>query len=141
MPYTVTWEPPHGVLLTLTGNVSSEDFIAAVGVVHRDRRYDDLRYIIDDLSDVVTFDVDELAVENVFAGSVGAGLSNPNRMIYIVVTHQQVKDSLAKVRADYGEMLPITLFATLEDARTAWTKASENYSPTFPAARVPRNHF
>lgn len=119
MAYSVTWEPPGGVWLRLYGEVTAPEFIKAVSEVHSHHDYDGLRYVIDDLSDLADFDVDLSTVLEVLAASIGAGMVNPNRKIYVVSEHQKIVDYLKMVAHDYGNALPIALYSTLEQARSA----------------------
>ena len=138
MPYEVIWEPPSGVVLRLTGVVTGHDFVTGVGVVHDDPRYDDLRYVIDDLSALEKFAVDSTTIEIVFANSVGAGMSNPNRRIYVVATDPEVLAQLNGIIDLYGDILPLSIHAAVEDARAALDKDLKDFQPAFPRGRLPR---
>lgn len=119
MPYTVQWETPKGVVLVLTGVVQSAEFKRAVHEVHSSPHYDRLRYVIDDLSGIAAFNVDAETIDDVFASSVGAGMVNPNRRIYVVATDPTVLKHLARMTQHYAGGLPISLYSALADARKA----------------------
>lgn len=119
MPYAIHWEPPSGVVLEAFGNFNSAELQEAVHAVHASAHYDDLRYVIDDLSGVENFDADIETIEYVFAASVGAGMGNPNRRIYVVATNAVVRHHLARLIAAYDDALPITIHETIVEARDA----------------------
>lgn len=130
MPYTVHWETPHGVVLALTGVVQSAEFKKAVHEVHSSPHYDQLRYVIDDLSAIEAFDVDAETIDDVFASSVGAGMVNPNRRIYLITNDQVVLANLARMTQRYAGGLPIELHASMADARKAIEVDLKNRSQT-----------
>ena len=119
MPYSVTWEAPAGVWLRLYGAVTAAEFVKAVHEVHSHHHYDGLRYVIDDLSGMEDFEVDMTTVLEVLAASIGAGMVNPNRRIYVVSDHEKIIGYLKMVAEEYGEALPIARYSTLEQARGA----------------------
>jgi len=125
MPYSITWEPPFGVHLHLHGVLTAPEFVSAVREVHSSPAYDTLRYVIDDLSELDTFDVPRAIVLEVFAASIGAGMVNPNRKIYVVTTNELVLFYLRMVGETYAGALPIHPYPALEEARKAIAIASE----------------
>ena len=138
MPYKVAWEPPAGVVLKLSGVVSSHDFVAGVREVHGDMRYVDLRYVIDDLSEIERFEVDATTIENVFTASVGAGMANESRKIYVVTTDPQVLSQLRQMTGIYDDILPISVYSTIEAAQAARDNDLRDFQPRFPQGRHPR---
>lgn len=110
----------------LHGVVTAKEFVAAVNEVHSHAAYDALRYVIDDLSQISAFDVSKEVIFDVFAASVGAGMVNPNRRIYVVVTHEGVLSHLNLVQEMYAGALPIQHYPTLDDARKAIAEAARD---------------
>lgn len=119
MPYEIQWEAPLGVVLAFSGEIQGGQLIRAVEEVHSSVTYDQLRYVIDDLSEVTVFDVNSEVIEDIFASSVGAGLSNPHRRIYVVATIPCVVEHLDRMMKLYEGGLPIELHDSMASARNA----------------------
>jgi hypothetical protein len=119
MPYKENWESNTGVVVKYTGVVTNSEVIKVVKDAHADHRYDRLRYVIHDLLEVDAFDVDLHAIQEVFAASVGAGMTNPNRKIYVVSNNATVLDYLGQYLKDYSGALPIKAYTNMVDAYRA----------------------
>lgn len=119
MPYAIRWEPPSGVVLKLSGTINNLELRDAIHGIHASPNFDGLRYVIHDLSRLESFEVDEAVIEAVFASSIGAGIVNPNRHIYVATTNEVVLGHLSRLAETYEDALPISIHATLAEATMA----------------------
>jgi hypothetical protein len=116
--YKIVWEPPSGVLKQHYGAVTGEEILQAVVEVEGNARFDELRYVINDLSRCTEFSVDREYVDLVAAIDRAASLTNRNIRIAIVAADPAIVDMAAHFAESPVNVYPTRLFATLEDART-----------------------
>ena len=87
MAYELVWEP-DGVIKQFSGVVSAREFIQAVENVQGDYRFDDARYVINDLLAVTKHDLSAEVLTEVAVLQYGAYASNPNCRIVFVTTEE-----------------------------------------------------
>jgi len=131
MPYEAKWESQTRLVVKYTGTVTNSEVIKVVTQAHADPRYERLRYVIHDLSEIEAFDVDVHAIQEVFAASVGAGMTNPNRKIYVVSNNATVLKYLSQYLKEYSGALPIKGFASMTEAYRAKDADLAESNPTF----------
>lgn len=84
MPCQYEWER-HCVVKRFSGYVSAEDFLSSVETVAADPRFDDLRLIINDFSQIQGHSIDADAYLMVAARRIGAVQTNPNFHVAFIV--------------------------------------------------------
>jgi len=95
MNYQLTWEP-EGIYKKVSGFVSAKELLHSVTDVQSDRRFDDMRYVITDLTDMTGHDFSEELFADLAAIHCGAQASNPNcRMVFVTPD-----ETLAKIIGD-----------------------------------------
>ena len=89
MAYELVWEP-DGVIKQFSGTVSAREFVEAVENVQGDFRFDDVRYVINDLSSVTKHEITEDVLTEVAVLQYGAFASNPNCRVVFVTTDEEL---------------------------------------------------
>lgn len=89
MAYELVWEP-DGVIKQFSGTVSAREFVEAVENIQGDFRFDDARYVINDLSSVTSHEITEDVLTEVAVLQYGAFASNPNCRVVFVTTDEQL---------------------------------------------------
>ena len=83
MPCEIIWEH-KGVLKHLSGHVSADEFVHSVETIQADPRFDDIRYVINDFSQVTSHELDADLLQELAAIQYGAQASNPQvRVVYV----------------------------------------------------------
>ena len=98
MAYELVWEP-DGVIKQFSGTVSAREFVEAVENIQGDFRFDDARYVINDLSLVTKHEITEDVLTEVAVLQYGAFASNPNCRVVFVTTDEQLAERVRKVPA------------------------------------------
>lgn len=103
------------------GRVSAEDFLQAADRIQGDPRFDDLRGIINDLSDCTELDASGLArVKEIAARDFAASLTNVNLRIATVASlerHPLIRDATRAYIESNLSPLPVRVFESMEAAR------------------------
>lgn len=117
MSYELIWEP-QGVVKRFWGHVSDSDILNAVNSVCGDSRFDDLRFVINDLTGVESQSVSGAAIEHYAAERIGALQCNPRIASPFVASSPS---ALAIVKAVTSPALgtehPWRIFSKVGDAR------------------------
>jgi len=118
MPYQNHWEP-HGVVKRMWGFVSAAEFVRSTEEIAADPRFDDLRFVIVDVSEMQGHDIDELALEKVAVIRIGSSLTNRSFRVVVVGSDRQLQDLI-----DASQLPPhqTLAFASMTDARDWLTK-------------------
>lgn len=85
MPYSTAWEP-QGVCTHFSGFVSAEEYVRSAEDICGDARFDDLRFVIKDLSDIADHAIDVQAHDPIAAIRYGARLTNPDIHLIFLTT-------------------------------------------------------
>jgi hypothetical protein len=101
MAYELVWEP-DGVIKRFAGHVSGREFIQAVESVQGDARFDDARYVINDLLAVTSHDLSDDVLTEVAVLQYGAYASNPNCRVVFVTTDEALAGIVRKDPAVSG---------------------------------------
>jgi hypothetical protein len=118
MTCEIVWEH-KGVYKRLSGHVSAEEFVRSVETIQADPRFDDIRYVINDFSDVTSHALDEDRLIELAAIQYGAQASNPQVRAVYVGTDPQLTELLESILLE-GPQHPVyrvALFPTLPQAR------------------------
>jgi hypothetical protein len=129
MPYSATWEP-HGLCLKFCGTVDPAEIARLYDETLRDRRFDDLRYVVGDFVDATGhgFTVGDMqSMRELNASLIGASFSNP----YVVIAIATTDPGLREVAHDFARLglYVVELFETAAAARD-WA-VSRNPTGTF----------
>lgn len=121
MPIRFQWEP-RGVVRIITGDVDTGELLNSVADLQNDPRFDELRYVVEDLSEVGAVQLDEAGMDMLIASAIGAAFSNPHIRIAVVTTSPYVH-TLARQFVAQSPYIT-RMFRTLADAR-AWIAGGE----------------
>lgn len=122
MSYAISWEA-NGAVKRFFGNVTGDDMIQAVVEIEAGGRFDDMRYVINDLLDATGFSCSSQDVDEIAAVDMAAARTNKDIRIAVVATQPGIIE-LARQYADSPmNVYPARIFATLADARS-WLDAA-----------------
>jgi hypothetical protein len=121
MAFEIRWEA-QGVCRQYRGFVDGDELLASIQQVEGDRRFDQIRYVINDFLEVAGHDVPAAKMRLIAAIDKAAALSNPNIRVAIVATSAQIQ-ALAQLYAGAAQPYPTEIFANLAAAR-AWIESS-----------------
>jgi hypothetical protein len=117
MAYELIWEP-DGVIKQFSGIVSAREFIQAVENVQGDYRFDDARYVINDLLAVTKHELSAEVLTEVAVLQYGAYASNPNCRVVFVTTEEALAARIKNTPAVAGLISYETeVFPTVTGAR------------------------
>lgn len=116
MSYTIDWQDSIAYK-RFQGHVSGDEYCKSTHEIQGDRRFDTLRFIINDYSAVKSHSVVYHDVELVAAHCLGAYKTNPNITVVVVT---QAPDIIALVERFREKPLlswPVKIFSSLPEAR------------------------
>ncbi|MEO0003790.1 MAG: hypothetical protein RLZZ22_1482 [Pseudomonadota bacterium] len=119
MPCETIWEN-KGVLKRLSGHVSAAEFMHSVEAIQADPRFDDIRYVINDFSQITSHELDVDLLQELAAIQYGAQASNPQvRAVYVGLGSDPGLARLLQsiLIGSTGPRYQVALFATLPQAR------------------------
>lgn len=116
MPFEIVWEP-LGVYKRYWGVVTVSEFIDSSAKLHGDRRFDSIRYVINDYLGVEGHDVSEEAIAGIAAISLRGQVANANIRIGLVTTDSRIKELAWEFSSRTLASYPTQLFATVAEAR------------------------
>lgn len=119
MPCEIIWEH-KGVLKRLSGHVSAEEFVRSVEAIQADPRFDDIRYVINDFSQVSSHELDADLLQELAAIQYGAQASNPQvRAVYAGLKHDPELAQLLQsiLIGAKRSVYRVAVFETLPQAR------------------------
>lgn len=116
MPYKLAWEP-QGVLLCFSGQISIADIGSATVEYQGDSRFDFIRYVVADYSQITECNACPADIDEVWAVDLAAKLSNPAIMTVIVTTSPVIIRLANRYLAQDTPAFPVEIFASLGDAR------------------------
>jgi hypothetical protein len=118
LAYQVFWEEA-GAYKRFAGHVSDDELARSVSGMHGDRRFDDLRYVINDFLGVESFDITEENVSYIAAIDGAAARSNPHIRVALVVAHPGAADLAMRYVTSPWTVYPTRIFHSVDAAR-AW---------------------
>ena len=117
MPNVSTWEE-KGLYRVFSGKISGEEVLQSNLDTHGDPRFDDLRYVINDFTQVSDFEVTESDIEIIAVVDDVAVLSNPKIKIALVVTLRSLLEWVGLYCEKMEDATYICgIFSTVEEAR------------------------
>lgn len=93
MPYSLVWEP-DGVLVEFSGPLTARELIHSTRQLQSDPRFDEVNYVINDLSVVTGHQLSDEALRELSALNYGAFASHPNCRIVYVTTDEALAGHL-----------------------------------------------
>ncbi len=117
MPWEVVWEP-RGVLRRFMGHVDGEQLLRSVAEVHGDWRFDTLHYSINDFLAVESLDLDQQALEQAAAETIGASQTNGRLEVLIVARDPRVVEVARRFVSPQLSNYPAHFFESIEEARS-----------------------
>ncbi len=118
MPYELIWED-KGVCRRYFGHTDSVELARSVLEVEHDARFDQLRYVLNDMLASEGVSITEDALAEISAVDGAAELSNPNIRIALVADKPALRTVGEAYIAAGLNSYPTRMFFTLKDAR-AW---------------------
>ena len=79
------WEE-KGLCRQFTNKISGEEVLKMNLKLQGDSRFDDIRYVINDFTEIVDFDFSDIDIQKISVMDQAASMSNPNIKIAIVST-------------------------------------------------------
>jgi hypothetical protein len=116
MSCRVVWEP-EGVHRVFAGRSDTNEFLVSLREVYGDRRFDSLRYVINDFSACTELSVDMEVIREMAAMDSAASHSNPRIRIAIVGVSELIQAGIAAYAGVALSPYPVKLVATLDEAR------------------------
>jgi hypothetical protein len=89
VPHEITWER-QGVTKRFWGAVTGEEFVRSSHEVETSPRFDDLRFIINDFSEITGHSIEEADIEKLAIIRVGSMRTNRNFRVVIVTTDSRL---------------------------------------------------
>lgn len=118
MTYSLAWEP-LGVVIDFTGHLSIQDMLNATVAYAQDSRFDRLRYVIEDYTQISGCCATPEDIEAVWALDFGAQRSNRFIRKAMVTTSLDIVNLAHYYQHQLGPAFPLTVCSTQAGAR-AW---------------------
>lgn len=117
MSYEMIWED-RGLLRRFFGESSDLEVYESVQRTHASERFDEIRYVIVDLSEIKKFTLNSADnIEEIAAIDAASALSNPMMRIAIVTTDPDIKRCAQIYLSHPLAPYPTRIFDKLADAR------------------------
>lgn len=116
MGYELIWEP-RGVHKRFYGQVTDGDISGSVARIQGDRRFDALRYVINDFLDGTGHQVPLAAVEEIAAIDDAAAISNPHIRVALVAATPEFVELVNQYAGSTMKLYPTRVFSSLDEAR------------------------
>ena len=121
MGYELHWED-RGVVKRYFGQVSSEELVAPVVATEADKRFDTLRFVINDFLEAKSVAFTQADIDLIAAHDMGAAATNPNIKVAVVAAQPEVIDLVQRYMQVAVRAYPTSIFSTMAEAR-AWVAA------------------
>jgi len=119
--YELHWED-RGVVKRYFGQVSSEELLAPVVATEADKRFDTLRFVINDFLEAKSVAFTQADIDLIAAHDMGAAATNPNIKVAVVAAQPEVIDLVQRYMQVAVRAYPTSIFSTMAEAR-AWVAA------------------
>lgn len=116
MGYEIFWEP-KGVVKRFFGQVTNDDMMQAVVKTEGDRRFDALRYVINDCLAIEKLSLTADEVDNISAVDNAASLTNSRIRIAVVTICPEMTRMALQYANSPLNIYPTRIFPTLAEAR------------------------
>lgn len=117
MTYQIEWEP-RGVIKRFSGQVTDHDMLQSVLDTESDRRFDDLRYVINDFAGITGSSVAIPTIEDIAIADKGASRSNPSIRIAVVTTCPEIRRLTESYASSPLNAYETRIFASTDEARS-----------------------
>lgn len=119
MPYEMHWEANTGLHKRFYGVLTVDDVIKSSIELHRHRNFDQLKYSINDFSEVtgLATGMNTSQLDDLTAPSIGASMCNPNLHVAIVTQNEQLQELARRYMSAASDVWPAEIFPTLDAAR------------------------
>ena len=87
MPHHLIWEE-KGLYRKFIDSVSGEEVLNSILAIQGDARFDSIRYVVNDFSQIIDFEVSDLDIKKIVIVDNVAAMTNPNIKIAIVATYE-----------------------------------------------------
>lgn len=122
MSYEAIWEP-HGVLKRYWGHVSNADLAASSRELYSDPRFDEVKFVINDFTAVVSHSIDEDALLDYVAGRLGVATYMPDvRGACVANTLEMLALSRKIANPNCAIQHDVRVFSSMAEARN-WLKS------------------
>ena len=123
MPHTNTWEPA-GLYRKFTGTISGEEILESNFDLHRDSKFQTIKFIINDFTEVIEHSI-EVIHTKVYASSDEIISNTKGKLKIALVVTQEPLIALANSYREemIGKRFECNIFKTIEDARE-WVVAN-----------------
>ena len=115
--YEVVWKH-RGVIKRFFDCVTDHDMLQSVLDTESDRRFDDLRYVINDFSAITGCSVRIPTVEDISVADVGAARTNPSIRIAVVTTTPEIRMLAERYASSPLNVYETRIFASSAEARS-----------------------
>jgi len=125
MPHTLSWRD-GGLFRTFTGMVTGTEILESNLEMHGDRRFDEIKYVINDLSQINDFDISTDDITALQTVDRVAEYSNARLKIAIIVSNNEALIELATLyrKSMQDNAYEAEIFANLEEAHK-WARTRE----------------
>lgn len=118
MCYEIIWQR-NGVIRRYFGQVTAGDISGSVAKTQGDRRFDDLKYVINDFRDSTGLSISAKQIEEIVAIEHAGAMTNRNIRIAMVATGPEAFAMALDYSSSPLVVFPVGVFAALDDA-CAW---------------------
>lgn len=117
MSYTNKWEK-EGLYRIFTDKISGEEVLRSNLAIQGDARFDDIKYVLNDFTQTVEFEISDMDVNKIVATDGVAAISNARLKIAIVATLESLLDWIhLYCEKMQGSPFECNVFTNLDDAR------------------------
>lgn len=116
MPHSNSWEE-KGLCRIFTDKVSAEEVLKSNLSLHGDKRFDSIKYVINDFTRITDFEISDRGISTIVAVDNAAAITNPNIKIAIVSTYEEFLSWVELyVESMKGTPLECQIFADIDSA-------------------------
>jgi len=135
MTHDAIWKP-DGVHKKLSGFITAIEFIRAAIEVHSDQRFDDIRYVINDLSGVTGHELTTDSLADLAVIHCGFRYINPNcRIVFVTTDENLAKIIINTLMSPRLASCPVEVMATISEARV-WLGSQPHLQHTRKVTRL-----
>lgn len=117
MTYEITWVA-RGVIKRFFGHLTDHDMLQSVLDTESDRRFDDLRYVINDFSGITGSSVAMPTIDDISVADSGAARSNPDIRIAVVTSDPAIEALASHYASSPMNAYETRIFPSMEAARS-----------------------
>lgn len=138
MAYDIKWEP-EGIHKHCTGFVTGREMIESATKIQCDPRFDNMRYVINDLTGITGHDLSIDAFTDLATSNYGAHASNPNcRIVYVTTDANLVKIIRDTLMSPALSSYQVEVKPTLSEARDWLDRQPRQHEMSSTFGYIPR---